>query len=179
MKNVLLVVIGAIFGALVVYMILPKVEENSDEVHVLDKAYSFNTGQSIDVKQAKKLYKTYITQNVEKSKYSVNRKGRYMNNQDKERYLDLDSNAISGIRLVQSIISPSKPDTVGLRLFLGIQKQSSSDTDYVYIATYIGAKKSKDDDSQSSVKYYIIDIEDKKSPTCPIECDNRDYENPF
>ena len=165
-------------GASVIYLILPEVEKNVDEVYVLEKDYSFQTGQLVTQSKAKKFYKTYIHQKVKKSKYSKKRKGdEFMNNKDKERYLDLDSNTIKGIRLIQKKISPKKPDTVGLRLFLGIQKQSANDTDYVYIATYNAQNKIKEDVVKP--QYYIIDIADDKSPTCPIECDNRDYENPF
>jgi hypothetical protein len=180
MKNVILIIVGAILGSSIVYLVLPKVEKNTDEVFLLEKDFNFQTGQAINQSQAKKFYKTYIRQRVKKNKYSRGRSGDPdMNNKDKERYLDLDSKTIRGIQQIQDSISPNKPDTVGLRLFLGIQKLTKKDTDYVYMAVYNPEVKGLENTSTVIPRYYIIDIEDKKSPTCPIECDSRDYENPF
>jgi hypothetical protein len=180
MKSVILMLAGAVIGALTFYYLSPRVEENVDDGFApLSVAnYTYRTGDTIPEDSVKIIYKRYIKNKVRKNKYSKKRFGsKFLNNKDKQRYIDLDSDVIKGLLTVQSEMDSINPASIGLRLFIGIQKQTVSDTDYIYMASYL--KPSGTAAASLLSKYYVIDVNEKNSPTCPIECDNRDYENPF
>ena len=116
MKNVILVLAGAAIGALAFYYFSPRIEEDIDGgIAPLSIAnYTYKTGDTIPEDSVKVIYKRYIKNKVRKKKYSKNRSGsKFLNNKDKQRYIDLDSDVIKGLLSVQSEMDSINPASIG------------------------------------------------------------------
>ncbi|MCT4622089.1 MAG: hypothetical protein N4A46_00605 [Schleiferiaceae bacterium] len=173
MKNAILIAIGIILGLVTYHLFFSEKETNKEE-YTLDKEFTYSSLQKIPLSDAKSIYKRYINKKVKKSKYSKGRGNGNMNNKDKDRYFDLSASALNDIDSIRKLMNPAQPDSVGMRLFIGIQN-NGSESDYILMAANLDSVIS----TLTSKYYYTIKLDANKSPTCPIECDNRDYEDPF
>jgi hypothetical protein len=172
MKNILILFMGALIGALALYIVLDRDAEEAID-YIPEDLSEIKSGATLQENQAESLFKNYIVS--EKVRLRTFR-GIRRQHRNKHRITRLSSemlgiinNANATLKVDSMAVVPGKTDNQDLNAIYGA----------ILVVYYSGEIQGDSVITTASRKrYFYVEDADRRSPTCPVECDQGNYTNP-